>query len=240
MSTNPFDDNNVKSYTFNKDPEDEVNEYEREIERVLQESVESTNRSVQRLANSEQVGANTAQELLVQREKLERTEKNLDDIHRTTVETQRNLNSLKSLFGGWFKNKFTKAPPTSTVPGSKSDSRLSSHLENSQFDGRPTNSSGPTLSAESRAAMKGTRFEALDNQVDENLDMMSSKLANLKNLGRALGSEVDEQNDMISRIQVKADRNDVIVRSQDNQMKKLLGYKGVAKPEDTAAFSKKK
>ena len=69
MSTNPFDKNytysgdmdNVKSYTDNRNVEDEINEYEREIERVLQESVDSTNRSVQRLANSEQLGVNTAQ-----------------------------------------------------------------------------------------------------------------------------------------------------------------------------------
>ena len=69
MSTNPFDNDykysggmsEVKSYTTNRNAEDELNEYEREIERILQESVDSTNRSVQRLANSEQLGANTAQ-----------------------------------------------------------------------------------------------------------------------------------------------------------------------------------
>lgn len=57
---NPFDDN-IKSYTTSSTIEDDINQYEREIERVLQESLESTNRSVQRLANSEQLGVNTAQ-----------------------------------------------------------------------------------------------------------------------------------------------------------------------------------
>lgn len=45
-----------------------------------------------------------------QREKLERTEQNLDQIHHTTRLTQRSLNSLKSVFGGFFKNKFSKVP----------------------------------------------------------------------------------------------------------------------------------
>lgn len=149
---------------------------------------------------------------------------------------------MKSLFGGWFKNKFSKAPPAPTVTASKSESKLSSHVENSFDDRYVPSNSGPTLSGESRATLQGmgSRFEAMDNKVDENLDVMSTKLANLRNLGKALGTEVDEQNDMLSRIQTKADRNDTVVRHQDNQMKKLLGYKGVPQPEDTAALSKKK
>lgn len=169
----------------------------------------------------------------------------MDDIDRTTKETQRNLNSLKSLFGGWFKNKFTKGPSanSSSMPGSNSSNNLSSHLgSREQFDGRPSGTNtGPTLSSESRAAIKGTRFEAMDNQIDENLDDMSSKLRSLKNLGKALGDEVEDQNKMLDRIHVKAERNDMTVRSQDNQMKKLLGYSGVpTKAEDTAALPKKK
>uniref|UniRef100_A0A7E4VT78 t-SNARE coiled-coil homology domain-containing protein n=1 Tax=Panagrellus redivivus TaxID=6233 RepID=A0A7E4VT78_PANRE len=246
--SNPFDDHsslNVRSYTSNNTVDDEINNYEKELERILQESLDSTQRSAQRLENSEQLATNTAQELLAQREKLERTEKNLDDIHRTTHETQRNLNSLKSIFGGFFKNKFSRAPPketTTKVSSSASESKLSSHLNGDA--GRSSSiaspSSGPSLSAESRSAMKGTRFEAMDNQIDENLDMMSAQLGNLRTLGRALGTEVEDQNQMLDRIQAKADRNDSTVRSQDTQMKKLLGFKGVEKSEDTAAFSKKK
>lgn len=96
--------------------EDEADYYEREIEKTLQESLDSTERSRRHLENSEKIGTSTAQQLLEQREKLENTEKNLDEIHRTTQMTQRNLNSLKSFFGGMFKNKFTKKPqePTET------------------------------------------------------------------------------------------------------------------------------
>lgn len=48
--------------------------------------------------------------MLEQREKLERADKNLDEIHHTTQMTQRSLNSLKSVFGGFFKNKFSRNP----------------------------------------------------------------------------------------------------------------------------------
>uniref|UniRef100_A0A914CUW1 t-SNARE coiled-coil homology domain-containing protein n=1 Tax=Acrobeloides nanus TaxID=290746 RepID=A0A914CUW1_9BILA len=253
---NPFDENdrsnkprngfdNVKSYSSNGTIEDDVDYYEKEIERYMQESLGSTQRSKQHLESSEQLGIKTAQDLLAQREQLERTEKNLDDIHRTTQMTQRSLNSLKSVFGGFFKNKFSRAPkdpPAETnIPISQSDNKLNKTLDSiSENPALSSSNSGPTLSEKSRTAIKGTRWEAMDNEIDENLDAMSSQLARLKNLGSALGSEVEDQNSMLDRIQTKADRNDTVVRHQDHQMKKLLGYKGAAPPEDTAAFSGKK
>jgi synaptosomal-associated protein 29 len=107
----------VKSYTKKDSAEDEVARYEREIERLMQDQLTSTQRSVQHLNSSEQLGTDTARNLLEQREKLEKTERNLDDINYTTQQTQRSLNSLKSVFGGFFKNKFSRAPqkPNSEV-----------------------------------------------------------------------------------------------------------------------------
>ncbi|CAJ0581874.1 unnamed protein product, partial [Mesorhabditis spiculigera] len=247
--SNPFGDYNnqpVKSYSNGGGSiEDDVDYYEKEIERCMQESLDSTERSKRNLANSEQVGAKTAQDLLEQREKLERTEKNLDEIHRTTQQTQRSLNSLKSLFGGYFKNKFSKKPAEQpndvSVPQSKSASHLSDTVSGMGSGSCSTSgSSGPTLSDSSMNAIKGSRWEAMDQQINDNLHGMSSQLSNLKNLGQALGREVEDQNQMLDRIQTKADRNDTIVRSQDHQMKKLLGYKGVDKPQDTSAFGSKK
>lgn len=221
--------------------EDEADYYEREIEKTLQESLDSTERSRRHLENSEKIGTSTAQQLLEQREKLENTEKNLDEIHRTTQMTQRNLNSLKSFFGGMFKNKFTKKPQepteTPTVPQSKSASRLSETATNLSSGGGSATFSGPsgqrTLTESSRSAIKGTRWEAMDNQIDENLDMMSANLRNLQRLGADLGKEVDSQNEMLDRIQYKAERNDGIVRDQDKQMQKILGT-GASTSQTTA------
>ena len=75
----------MKSYTTTSNTiEDEADYYEREIERYMQESLDSTERSRRHLENSEKIGVQTAQDLLEQREKLEKTEANLDQIHATT------------------------------------------------------------------------------------------------------------------------------------------------------------
>lgn len=54
---------------------------------------------------------------------------------------------------------------------------------------------------------------------------MSNQLSRLKMMGSALGDEIQDQNTLLDRIQQKTDRNDSVVRHQDNQMKSLLGYK---------------
>jgi hypothetical protein len=64
---------------------------------------------------------------------------------------------------------------------------------------------------------------------------MSANLARLQTLGKALGDEVDDQNKLLDNIQRKADKNDSVIRNQDAQMKKILGYK-VPKPGESAGL----
>lgn len=162
----------VRSYTNNVSAEKSIQDYEREIEQIMQDTLSSTQRSTAQLDNSEKLANQTAMNLLEQREKLQNAEKNLDEINHTTQLTQRSLNSLKSVFGGFFKNKFSKAPqkPSESVPQSKSANKLSQVAEetNSQI-GSSSVTSGPTLSESSRNAIKNTRWEAMDNEIDENL-----------------------------------------------------------------------
>ncbi|CAI4229043.1 unnamed protein product [Auanema sp. JU1783] len=251
MSRNPFDDdfnssginktNHVKSYTMAPNSiEDEADYYEKQIEKYMQESLDSTERSRRHLDNSEKLGVQTAQDLLEQREKLERTEANLQDIRHTTQITQRNLNSLKSFFGGFLKNKFSRKPqeqvPSATVPPSKSASHLNDKLTE-LTQGGPSSASfsgGSSLSDSSRDTLKGTRWEEMDKQIDSNLDSMAATLRNIRGLGLALGQEVQDQNEMLDRIHNTALGNDEIIRSQDKQMKKLLNNVD-SKQDDSSA-----
>lgn len=114
----------------------------------------------------------------------------------------------------------------------------------SSYAGGSGSVSGPTLSESSRAAIKGTRWEAMDNEIDSNLgnkhsfvfhlsvshsfnsilkcrmnlDSMSSQLSRLRVLGAAIGEEVDSQNEMLDRIHVKVERTNARVKDQDKQV----------------------
>ncbi|GMS87731.1 hypothetical protein PENTCL1PPCAC_9906 [Pristionchus entomophagus] len=237
----------VKSFQRVAPADEDMDYYEKEIEKYMQESLESTERSRRHLETSEKTGVATAQQLLEQREKLERTEQNLDMIHKTAVESQHHLNSLKNSFTGFFKNKLLRKPKSAktAVPADNSLDESASSLTSSKaksavrlanttemvttLQATPTRSAGmgPSLSEQSRATIKGTRWETMDQQVDDNLDAMADTLKNLKSIGTALGSEVEDQNKMLDRIQDKADKSDAIVRKQDERMKKILNGKGI-------------
>uniref|UniRef100_A0AC35FIK3 Uncharacterized protein n=1 Tax=Panagrolaimus sp. PS1159 TaxID=55785 RepID=A0AC35FIK3_9BILA len=132
---------------------DEINSCEREIEKILQEYADSIQRSVQRFEHSEQLETYTANNEVL---------RGRDYIY----ETQRNLNSLKSFFDGFFKNEISRGSSADN-PSSKSDN---SHLNASSSSSASLTSftDGPSLSADSRKAVQGTHFEAVDSQSDEN------------------------------------------------------------------------
>jgi len=75
----------------------------REIE---ERTLDSSNRSLGLLYESERAGAATAEELNRQKEQLKRTEERLDDINSTLKTSERHLQGIKSVFGG-IKNYFS-------------------------------------------------------------------------------------------------------------------------------------
>lgn len=62
-------------------------------------TIQSTERSISLLRDSEQVGIATAEELMRQREQLEKTDKRLDEINATLRFSQKHINGIKSVFG---------------------------------------------------------------------------------------------------------------------------------------------
>lgn len=58
---------------------------------------------------------------------------------------------------------------------------------------------------------------------------MAANLSRLKNLGIGLADEIDDQNKVIDRLQVKVEKTDVVIRDQDKQMKKIMGVNKKAK-----------
>lgn len=74
---------------------------------IENETLESTERSLYLLRESEETGIATAEELQRQREQLERADRNLDTINSALRTTQRKIDGIKSVFGS-FKNYLTR------------------------------------------------------------------------------------------------------------------------------------
>ncbi|KRZ31732.1 Soluble NSF attachment protein 29 [Trichinella pseudospiralis] len=240
FESNSKEKNNFLGYT-KKEPVnfDDVNYYEQQIEAALQSSLASTGRSLKALQESEDIGFATAQDLIVQGEKLHKVDKKLGDIQSTTKQTQRHLNSVKSLFGN-IRNYFNKDKPLpkaseeepveksvrngtnlqSTVQRIKDDS---SGIFSDNAGAIGNNEYKPTLADSTRQMIEGTRWGSMNQEIEGNLGLMENNLLRLKELGIALGEEVQQQNELIDRVARKADKTNMVVDDQNRQMRRILG-----------------
>ena len=123
-----------------------------------------------------------------------------------------------SLFSGTTNNS---PAPTSTNrnigpgPGQSSYNDFNNRVSQSH-----NNISGMTSAPSQNRS--GSVTNAVDEQLDRNLDDMASSLARLKGLAQGLNTELDEHNDILGRV---ADKTDVVgfkVDKQNKDMGKIL------------------
>nr|XP_006134844.1 synaptosomal-associated protein 29 [Pelodiscus sinensis]XP_025046324.1 synaptosomal-associated protein 29 [Pelodiscus sinensis] len=191
---------------------------------------------------SEQVGVATSEELVRQGEALKRTERMVDKMDQDLKISQRHINSIKSVFGG-FVNYFKSKPPETKpeqngAPEHQANSRLKeamvfskeqeskyqeSHpnlrkLRNSDYD-----LSGTSLesSAQSEVYPKNQHLRAYHQKIDSNLGEMSDGLSRLKNLALGLQTEIEEQDDILDRLTKKVDTLDVNITSTERKVRQL-------------------
>nr|QQY02461.1 synaptosomal-associated protein [Cryptocotyle lingua] len=178
----------------------------------------SQQRALASIANSERVGVETAAELVNQGEKLSRAERRLDDIGHLQKDSQRQLNTLSSVFGGvrnWFSRKpsipaeSAPAPVQSTTPSSG----LKSSLQAPSWSGQLTTDQPVTESATG------------DSDFEKNLNLMSDGMSRLKGLAQGMNEELRVQNEQLDRMAPRINSINETMNKQNQQMHKLLGYK---------------
>ncbi|XP_017473493.1 PREDICTED: synaptosomal-associated protein 29 [Rhagoletis zephyria] len=231
-STNPFED-----------PQQIYAERRREIEA---RSLESTQRSLGLLYETEDVGKATAVELAKQREQLENTSRQLDEINSTLRFSQRHLNGLKSVFGG-LKNYLSgnrDVPPASRAPSAQAGGAQS--MQQEPQDSTGNSSSSPTAMSpterydnhpisrirdDSTAYKQREQVQAqrrnnpFETQLEANLEEMCDNLSRLKCLATDLGGEIESQNELLDNMNYKIEDVDIKMNKQNKEMYKLLGKK---------------
>lgn len=217
---------------------------------VERRTLESSAKSLSLLRETEQVGTETAEELLRQREQLELTERRIDDINNTLRFSQKHINGIKSVFGS-LKNYIKgnkndpKMNPTSAIgkvpeltedaDTAASRSSLRAYVQQDQPITKPENHPGLRIRGlysdeveddpwqRKVQAQKGdVNVEAI---LDSNLDEMASSISRLKGLALDLGDEIEQQNDLIDNIMVKTDKADFSINRQQKEINRLLKKK---------------
>jgi len=216
----------------------------REIE---ERTLDSSNRSLGLLYESERAGAATAEELNRQKEQLKRTEERLDDINSTLKTSERHLQGIKSVFGG-IKNYFSSRNASaaagannatqtnsSTIASAPNGNLGSAATSNAQYNSNRLNgfeNGGDRFDdrSENHPALRTRGLhenstKSVDDILDSNLDEMSQGLGRLKGLAMNLNEELEEHNAILDRLDDKTANADWRVKKQNKDMDKLLNPK---------------
>ncbi|XP_067862199.1 synaptosomal-associated protein 29 [Heptranchias perlo] len=209
-----------------------------QVMRSADRTVQSSGRSVALIYESEQVGAETAEELIRQGEALKRADKMMDKMDQDLKVSQRHINSIKSIFGGitnYFKSKNSE-PQASPVSESQTRTKLQDVLDKSKqqedqyranhpnlrkLDTSGFGASSSSTTAENNSYHKNDILRTYHEQIDNNLDEISSGLGRLKGLAIGLQTEIGDQDDIIDRLTTKAEHVNSKIIATDRQIRKL-------------------
>ncbi|XP_073985721.1 soluble NSF attachment protein 29-like [Rhodnius prolixus] len=188
------------------------------------ETLKSTERSLENLRNAEIYGIGTGEELLKQREQLERTSNNLDDINSSLRSSQTHIQGMKSVFYGlknFFIGKSTKKHVYPIPPLSAPSSKLHSMMElnhHQHLNGYPH-----LVFAAEKTTERKTDGNAINAKViNENMQQVLESVKKLKVIATGLGEEIDTQNDLLEGVMGKAEHADLSLTKQNKDILKLL------------------
>ncbi|XP_072000855.1 synaptosomal-associated protein 29 isoform X2 [Engystomops pustulosus] len=253
-SYNPFDedeDDDFKTVKWNskedpyESPADRRRREESERQRSLQQevmrkaqsTVDSSNRSLGLIYDSEKIGVETAEELMRQGEALKRTEKMVDKMEQDMKTSQRHINSIKSMFSGftnYFRAKPVETPPQNGAYDYTASNKLKDAMSKSKEQEDKYEATHPNLLKRDAADNRGLGATSSEYQhknpvlrdyhqkIDNNLDDMSLGLGRLKGLALGLQSEIDEQDDVLGRLTGKVDKLDLNIKTTDKRIKEEL------------------
>lgn len=254
-SYNPFDDDveeeetrpapwkDVRDLPDGPDaPIDRQQYLRQEVLRRAEATAASTSRSLSLMYESEKIGVASSEELVRQRGVLEHTEKMVDKMDQDLKMSQKHINSIKSVFGGfinYFKSKPVEPPPEQNGSiVSQPNSRLkeaintskdqenkyqASHpnlrrLQDAELDSVPKE---PSSTVNTEVYPKNSTLRTYHQKIDSNLDELSVGLGHLKDIALGMQTEIEEQDDILDRLTTKVDKLDVNIKSTEKKVRQL-------------------
>ena len=212
-----------------------------EKKRLEESTLRSAQASLGLVLESEKMGISTAEELIRQGEKLTNIDSNLDSMNSTMRHTQKHLTSMKSIFGGLksYFSRSTDVPPNTsasidTMSKSTSmsnsiardrpsyNSKLNETIDAVQRQSNSSRSGADSVPSATGSSKKPSARSEFDRKLDENLGELDLGLGRLKNLAIGLGSEIEQQNELLEKIMTKEERAEETMNYQNRQMKQLL------------------
>ncbi|KAJ5164053.1 uncharacterized protein N7500_005883 [Penicillium coprophilum] len=195
-----------RQLTAEEEEEEEVQATKNEMRFVKQGDVASTRNALRAAAQAEETGRATLARLGAQGESIHGTEKTLDMTAiegRIAEDKAKELKTLnKSMFAVHVANPFT----ASRRRRERDEKILSTHRgDRDTRDGTRAEAHQTNQRMDRYQFEADSEDEALEDEIEQNLDLLSGATGRLNGLAKATGKELDEQNRHLERIMGKSD-----------------------------------
>ncbi|CAH8469925.1 unnamed protein product [Schistosoma rodhaini] len=195
-------------------PMTEVELLQRKIDETTSDSLEASRRMMALCEEAKEAGISTLVMLDDQGEQLDRINEGMDQINQDMKDAEKNLDDLNKCCGlcvlPWNKVKkkddYTKQLKDEDMRGGDGPRIIVDQ-----------NGMGPTGGYITRITN-----DAREDEMDQNLQEVSGMIGNLRNMAIDMGSEINQQNVQVERIQIKAKSNAERIKKANEQASKLL------------------
>ncbi|XP_030050923.1 synaptosomal-associated protein 25 isoform X2 [Microcaecilia unicolor] len=198
------------------DMRNELEEMQRRADQLADESLESTRRMLQLVEESKDAGIKTLVMLDEQGEQLDRVEEGMNHINQDMKEAEKNLKDLGKCCGLFICpcNKFKSSDAYKKTWGNNQDGVVASQPARVVDEREQMAISG--------GFVRKVTNDARENEMDENLEQVSSIIGNLRHMAVDMGNEIDTQNRQIDRIQLMAEANTNRIEQANIEANKML------------------
>ncbi|UJR26351.1 hypothetical protein I4U23_007684 [Adineta vaga] len=197
----------------------ELSGIQTQMNQTTNESLEATRRMLGLCEESKEAGIRTLVMLDEQGEQLDAIDSGMDRINAEMRDAEKNLEGLEKCCGlcvlPWkrTKNVEKSAAYSKTFKGNE--------------DGK-VNSSGPRQIVSQNGMGPGSGYiqritnDAREDEMEDNLQQVSTMIGNLRNMACDMGNEISNQNNQIDRIKAKTDISQMRLEGANKRAKTLL------------------
>ncbi|CAF2356067.1 unnamed protein product [Rotaria sp. Silwood2] len=197
----------------------ELSSIQMQMNQTTNESLESTRRMLGLCEESKEAGIRTLVMLDEQGEQLDAIDSGMDRINAEMRDAEKNLEGLEKCCG-------LCVLPWKRTKNIEKSAAYSKTFKNNE-DGK-VNSSGPRQIVSQNGLGPGSGYiqritnDAREDEMEENLQQVSTMIGNLRNMACDMGNEIGNQNNQIDRIKGKTDISQSRIEGANKRAKTLL------------------
>ncbi|KAF7279049.1 hypothetical protein GWI33_007686 [Rhynchophorus ferrugineus] len=198
-------------------PRTELQELQLKSQQVTDESLESTRRMLALCEESTDAGTKTLEMLHVQGEQLDRIEDGMDQINTDMREAEKNLTGMEKCCGLCVLpcQKGSSFKEDEGTWKGNDDGKVVNNQPQRMMDDR--NGMGPQGGYIGRITN-----DAREDEMEENVGQVNTMIGNLRNMAIDMGSELENQNRQLERINLKGDSNAARIEVANQRAHDLL------------------